>query len=96
MSDRTIAPSLARELVGSPEALVTAGKLVFVDNTKEGCFFGGVGLDKLGAPKDFELVAGTMIFVPVCGRFVMSRGRGWDLCDILTGGLDPEHWKPKR
>lgn len=91
-----MSPSLAREMVGTDDALVGAGKMVFTDHTDR-CLFGGVLLDKLGAAGgNWEMVAGTLIFVPM-RRFVWDEGLcGWSIEDLLTDGLEPKFWKPKK
>lgn len=91
----TMSPEIARMMLGE-DILVGGGKIVYCDHNKNS-IFGGISLDKFKSGGNWEMAAGTLIFVPL-KKFSWrdKEGCGWDMCDILTqGGLHPQYWKEK-
>ena len=94
MREFTIAPEIARELVGDPNALTAAAKFIWCEH-KGKTLFAGLTKGNLTQEGNWNLSLGTLIWVP-CQDFVWADGLcGWTVEDLLRSGLHPNNWRPK-
>jgi len=99
MRDTTMPPALVQMLIGDPDVLVGAGKMVFCEHEGK-TLFGGVVKPNIGNPEygGWKMATGTLIWVP-CEVYIENKDifGGWELSDIITqGGLDPKYWNVEK
>lgn len=94
MSERTISPTIARELVGNDNALVGPAKFLWCEHDNK-TLFAGVTSGNISKEKNWNMSVGTLIWVP-CQDFIWADGLcGWEVSDLLRMGLHPKFWRKK-
>ena len=89
----TIAPEIAKQLVGDDKALVGAAKFIWCEHENK-TLFGGITKGNISQEKsNWNLSVGTLIWVP-CKNFTWKNGLcGWSVEDLLREGLHPRYWQ---
>jgi len=98
MAATLMSPWMIRKLLQRPDAIVAAGKVVMTEH-EQNTALGGVLLNPAVKFKNnggWEMHAGVFVFLPD-RSFISDKDTdpgvwGWEMSDILSGGLDHERY----
>lgn len=92
MIERTISPLIAKMTFGG-NTLCGNAKMVFCEHPQQ-TLFGGVAMPNISTKKDnWYMAVGSLIFVPLKILTWKDGMCGWELSDLITGGMNIENWK---